>query len=102
MRKKPSCEKCKAFYKKRNKLPDCKNCPPEVMPENEDAIAVYSQVHGQAIYVGMDGVAVDLDFNALKFVMDLVEVEDPFDCFQKVLKMWHHINTLDRMKRKTK
>jgi hypothetical protein len=72
------------------------------MPENEDAIEVYSQVHSQAIYVGMDGVAVDLNFNAVKFVMDLNGVENQHDCFQKVHKMWHHMNTMDRIKRKTK
>jgi hypothetical protein len=72
------------------------------MPENEDAIAVYSQVHSQAIYVGMDGVAVDLDFNAIQFIMDLTEIEDRRDCFYKVLKMWHHINRMNNKERQMK
>ena len=70
------------------------------MPENEDAVAVYSQVHSQAIYV--ECVAVDLDFNAVKFVMDLNEVEDKLDCFHKVLLMWHHRAKIDNAKRKIK
>ena len=75
---------------------------PEVLPENEDAVAVYTKVHSQAIYVGMDGIAVDLDFNAVKFVMELLDVENPVDCFNKVHKVWHHINTMDNIKRKNK
>ena len=93
---------CRAFKKKKNQVPDCSKCFPEIMPENEDAVAVYSQVHSQAIYVGMEGVAVDLDFNAVKFVMDLNEVEDKFDCFHKVLMMWHHVANIDNAKRKIK
>ena len=50
----------------------------------------------------MDGVAVDLDFNAVKFVMDLNQVDDQFDCFHKVLKMWHHMANIDNQKRKLK
>lgn len=72
------------------------------MSENEDAVAVYTQVHSQAIYVGMDAVAVDLDYNAVKFVMDLNDVEDQFDCFHKVLMMWHHMKKIDNAKRKIK
>jgi len=47
----------------------------------------------------MEGVAVDLDFNAVKFIMDLNEVDNQFDCFQKVHAMWHYIQS---MKRETK
>jgi len=50
----------------------------------------------------MDGVAVDLDFNAVQFVMDLDEVENKRDCFHKVLKMWHHIAKINNEKRKIK
>ena len=93
---------CRAFAKKKNKEPDCSKCFPEIMPENEDAVAVYSQVHSQAIYVGMDAVAVDLNYNAVQFVMDLNGVADKFDCFHKVLMMWHHMNKIDNAKRKIK
>ena len=72
------------------------------MPENEEAVAIYAQVRSQAIYVGMDGLAVDLDFNAVQFVMDLEEVENKRDCFHKVLKMWHHIAKINNEKRKIK
>ena len=84
------------FKKKRKEALDCSKCLPEVMPENEDAVEVYSRVHGQAIYVGMDAVAVDLDFNAVKFIMDLTGVEKQLDCFNRVCMMWHHANNLKR------
>ena len=48
----------------------------------------------------MEGVAVDLDFSAVQFVMDLNEVEDRRDCFHKVVTMWRHINKMNNAKRK--
>ena len=72
------------------------------MPENEEAVAIYAQVRSQAIYVGMDAVAVDLDYGAVQFVMDLNEVENKFDCFHKVLMMWHHVANINNQERKIK
>jgi len=98
--KKVPCEVCREMKKKHNQKPDCDNCLPKLFPENEDAIAVYSQVRNQAIYVGMDGIPVDLDYRAVKVVMDMYGIEDQADCFQKVLKAWNHIAATDRLKRK--
>jgi hypothetical protein len=50
----------------------------------------------------MDGIPVDLDYKAVKIVMDLESIESQADCFQRVLKMWHHIAELDRLKRMSK
>ena len=91
---------CRHFKKKKGEVPDCSKCLPEVTPENEEAVEIYSQVYSQAIYVGMEGVAVDLDFNALKLALDLNEVENQKDCFYKVLMMWRHINKLNNAKKK--
>ena len=91
---------CRHFKKKRGEVTDCSKCLPEVSPENEDAVEIYSLVHSQAIYVGMEGVAVDLDFSAVQFVMDLNEVENRKDCFYKVITMWRHINNMKNAKRK--
>ena len=91
---------CRHFKKKKGEVPDCSKCLPEVEPENEDAVEIYSLVYSQAIYVGMEGVAVDLDFNALKLALDLNEVENQRDCFHKVLMMWRHINKLNNAKKK--
>jgi hypothetical protein len=88
--------------KNRGEKIDCENCLPKILPENEDAVTVYSQVRNQAIYVGMDGIPVDLDYKAVKIVMDLEDIENQADCFQRVLKMWHHIAELDRLKRESK
>jgi hypothetical protein len=71
-------------------------------PENEDAANVYTQVRNQAIYVGMDGIPVDLNYSAVEFVMNLFGIENQRECFQKVLMVWHHIAELDRLERKRK
>jgi hypothetical protein len=94
------CEACQLINKKRGKKPDCEKCLPKLFPENEDAAAVYSQVRNQAIYVGMEAVPVDLDFKSVKIVMDFYDIKNKADCFQRVLKMWHHVAELDRIKRK--
>jgi hypothetical protein len=44
---------------------------------------------GQIILTGM-GEVVDLNFQAVKIVMDLYEVEDQQECFYKVYKTFHH------------
>ena len=60
---------------------------------------IYSQVRNQAIYVGMDATPIDLDYGAVKIVMDFHDIEYQLDCFQRVLKMWHHVAELNRLKR---
>lgn len=99
MRKIP-CEACRHFAKKRGEKPNCKECLPEILPENQEAIEVYTQVRNQAICVGME--PVDLNYGAVKIIMDLFEVENQRDCFGRVITMWNHIAELDRLKRKAK
>ena len=100
MIKKIPCEVCQKIKKKHHQKPDCDNCLPELLPENQDAIAVYSQVRNQAIYAGMDAIPVDLNYGAVKIVMDMYGIENQPDCFQKVLKAWNHIASIDRLRRK--
>ena len=101
--KKKSCEVCRYFAKKHGEEADCEKCLPKLFLENEDAATVYSQVRNQAIYVGADAIPVDLNFNAVKIVMDFYNIENQADCFQQVLKMWHHVAGIESAKRnKTK
>ena len=99
MTEKTSCEVCRHFKEKRGEEVDCDNCLPKLLPENEDAVAVYTQVRNQAIYVGVDAIPIDLDFKAVKIVMDFYKIENQVDCFQRVLKMWHHVAAKDRFER---
>lgn len=50
----------------------------------------------------MDAIPVDLDYNAVKVVMDLYKIENQLDCFQRVVKVWHTMAATDRMKQKAK
>lgn len=93
------CDKCRKFWEKRKKEPDCDSCIPPILPENENAFEVYELVKRQAIYVGMNGVPVELDFKALAFTMQMLGVDDRPGCFVKVRKIWHHILSLDQLKR---
>lgn len=93
---------CREIKEKRGEKPDCESCLPKLLPENEDAATVYMQCRNQAVFVGMDGVPVDLDINAVKTVMDLEGIRDQRDCLQRVRAMWHHVAELDRLKRKSK
>ena len=73
---------------------------PELDPENDDAIRVFQHVKLQAIYAGMDGTPVDLDYKSLSFALDMLEVENKPECFRKVLDVWHHCLALERLKKK--
>lgn len=59
-------------------------------------------MQNQAIFIGMDAIPIDLDYNAVKIVMDLYGIEDQLDCFQRVVKVWHTMAATGRAKRKTK
>ena len=101
---KPPCDKCRTIYKKKNKPTPCDKCVAnkiKLLPENEEAFFIYNLVRNQAIFVGMDGMPVDLNYNAVKMTMDLYNIENQRECFNKVLKVWHAIAAIDRVKRKT-
>lgn len=107
--KDPPCDKCREFFKKKPKKPICggfkcgkgKLLEP-LLPENEDVFFIFTQVINQAIFAGMDGVPVDLNFQAVKFIMDLYEIGNQRDCFERVLRVWHNIAETDRAKRRIK
>ena len=108
MIKDPPCEVCKEFYEKRDIKPVCggfKCGKGEVEPlleENGEAIFVLGRVLNQAVFIGIDGTPVDLDFQSVKFILDLYGIEDPKECFEKVLKAWHHIAAINRAKQRAK
>ncbi len=98
---------CKKFYAKKGRSqPVCggENCGKgnvePLLEENEDAIFVFGHVRNQAIFGGMDAVPIDLNYGSVKFIMDLYNINNQRDCFEKVLKAWHHVAAIDRLKRK--
>lgn len=63
--------------------PPCDVCKPFLMPENEEAMFIYNKAANQVRVAGM-GDIVGLDYNALKFIMDLYGIGNQRECFEKV------------------
>jgi hypothetical protein len=105
--KDPPCDICRKFFEKKPEKPICggfkcgkgKLSEP-LLPENEDAFFVFTKVVNQAVFAGVDGMPVDLNYNAVKFILDLYEIENQQDCFERVLKAWHDIAEINRSKRR--
>ena len=108
MIKDPPCEVCKEFFKKREIKPICggfkcgKGKVEPLLVENEDAIFILGKVLNQAIYVGMNGVPVDLNHVAIEQALERYRIEDKEDCFDKVLIAWHHIAKINQANYKAK
>ena len=60
-----------------------------MLKENEEAGNIYMLVRGQVLMSGM-GDVIDLNFVALKTVMDLYQVTDQQRVFEKVYKTFHY------------
>lgn len=71
--------------------PPCDTCRVDLMPENQEAAEVYQVVRGQVITAGMDGRVIDLNFPAVKIVMDLNGVKDQKACFDKVRHTFYEL-----------
>lgn len=70
--------------------PPCGTCRVDLLEENEEAAEVYMTARRQYVTRGMEGRVVDIDFNALKVVMDLYGVRDQRRCFEAVRGVFHH------------
>jgi hypothetical protein len=70
--------------------PPCETCRVDLREENEDAMFVYRLVNRQVVTRGMDGDIIDLNFQAVKTVMDLYEIKNQRTCFEKVRRIFFH------------
>lgn len=100
----PSCEECRSKFlpcewdtpeqtERKIEGPDCWECRPVLLTENEQAVEIYSHCSGQWI-CGAGG-AVDLNLGTVMQAMDLFGIEDKKGCLLKVktiagvqLKKW--------------
>ncbi|WP_432736112.1 DUF1799 domain-containing protein [Maridesulfovibrio sp. FT414] len=87
------CEICKTAFsvtpwdsdeerKRKEDGPPCWSCRPEIYPENEEAVEIYSHCSGQWI-CGAGGV-VDINMGTVLQVMDVFGVEDKKGCLMSV------------------
>lgn len=80
----PSCETCEHFAKKRSEDTPCGDCERlNCLPENEDAIDVFSQCMGHIRY-SPDGKPLGIDYNAVEIVMKRKGVYFKNRCFEQV------------------
>jgi len=87
----PDCEGCRIASELEGKeYPPCDTCKPILLPVNRDALQVYSLVSNQIIVGGM-GDIIGLNYNAVKFVMDLYNIENQRDCFERVVCVFNKI-----------
>lgn len=100
MEDKPPCEDCELLKEMANKPTECNECLPELMPENIEAWRIYSVISGQLI-VGPAG-PIDIDQNALHKAMELYDIEDKRDCFERVCTLARHMLKVHWEKRKAK
>ena len=61
------------------------------MIENDDVIKVYNLVSGQVITAGMDGTVIDLDYNAVLRVMELYDIPNKREVFERVVGLFHRV-----------
>ena len=69
------------------------------MDENKDALDVYLMIQNQLIIAGMNGVILDVDFNAIKFILDLYDIANKKIIFEKVIKVARHFINEDNKKK---
>lgn len=72
--------------------PPCEDCRVELLDENDEAARVYQVVQSQTVtrFNGQHDEVIDLDFNAVKAIMDLYGVRDQRTCFEKVRRTFFH------------
>jgi iron uptake system EfeUOB component EfeO/EfeM len=66
--------------------PPCEDCRVDLKEENDEAARIFQIVRGQirTRFNGQIDEVVDLDFNAVQTVMDLYQVKNQRDVFDKV------------------
>lgn len=87
------CDQCRQMHSERNPptIPPCEECKVDLNEENQEAAAIYQLVRGQirTRHNGQYDEVVDLDYSAVKMVMDLYGVRDQKEVFEKVRQTFY-------------
>ena len=70
--------------------PPCSECRVELTEDNLEAARIYHITKRQVRTAGGSGEIIDLDYTAVKHVMDLYEIKDQREVFGKVTRLFHH------------
>jgi hypothetical protein len=73
-------------------IPPCDGCMVDLAEENEDAARIFQIVRGQVRtrFNGQHDDVIDLDFNAVKMAMDLYQIHNQREVFEKVRATFFH------------
>ena len=82
------------FSKLEGRKPDCDNCLPPLLLENEDVARVFNIVQSQVVTVGQ-GKVVDVNHTAIHDAMDMYGVINKKECFERVVKLFHELLSED-------
>jgi len=69
--------------------PPCDVCRVDISEENQESARVYHLVKRQVRTAGGSGEIIDLDYAAVKAVMDILEVQDQRTVFERVTRAFH-------------
>jgi ribosomal protein L37AE/L43A len=89
--KSSDCPGCRDMYAERHPPgePPCDVCRVVLAEENFDAARIYHICKRQVRTAGGSGEIIDLDYTAVKHVMDLYEVRDQRETFEKITRTFH-------------
>jgi hypothetical protein len=95
--KKPDCEVCITLLSSRNETPNCVDCVPPLMEENQEAIFIWGIVRDQVLTAGMDGTVIALNQIPLWEAIDRYKVSNPVQCFEKVRRVFYNLLEKSRL-----
>ena len=83
--RKEACDECRKNHSEKGIEPPCDTCRPKYIEENADAIGIFYIVRSQFI-MGFKG-PIGISYPAVYGAMDLYEIENKRDCFEKILTL---------------
>jgi hypothetical protein len=96
------CDQCRQMHAERvpPTVPPCDTCWVDLNGENQEAATIYQLCRGQirTRHNGQYDEVVDLDYSAVKMVMDLYGVRDQRSVFEKVRRTFFHFVSKSREK----
>lgn len=96
------CDQCRQMHAERNPptVPPCGECWVDLAAENQEAAAIYQLCRGQirTRHNGQHDEVIDLDYVAVKMVMELYQIKNQRECFDKVRSTFYHFLNKQRDK----
>jgi hypothetical protein len=93
----PDCPACAVLGKKAKEgLSACETCRVKLLEENRDAAQVYMLVKRQVVTAGEAHEIIDLDYQAVKIIMNLYRIKNQRQIFEQVCRTFHHFLSKER------